>query len=195
MKRVSISGSLRENVGKKDANKQRSEEKVVCVLYGGEKQVHFTIDEKQFKRISHTPDVYIVDLSIGGEAHSAILQAVQFHPVSDKPLHADFLEILDGRPIKVVIPVRYEGAAPGVLKGGILNKKLRNIPVKGFSKDIPENFVISISKLKIGMSIKIKDINFGPLTPLMDGNSLVVGVKATRGAIIADDEEEEEAEA
>jgi large subunit ribosomal protein L25 len=191
MKKVSVSGSLRENVGKKDAKAQRANEKVVCVLYGGEKQVHFTIDEKQFKRISHTPEVYIVDINIDGESHTAILQDAQFHPVSDSPLHADFLEVIDGKPIKVVIPVKFEGSAPGVLKGGILTKKLRSIPVKGLAKDIPDSFLINISKLKIGMSIKIKDIDFGPLTPLMDGNSLVAGVKTTRGAIVADDEEEE----
>jgi large subunit ribosomal protein L25 len=192
MKKVSMSGSLRENVGKKDAKKQRAEGKVVCVLYGGEEQIHFTVDNNAFNKIIFSPDVFVVDLEIDGKNYSAILQDVQYHPVSDRTLHADFLQLLDGKAVVISLPVKLEGVAPGVIKGGVLNKKLRNIPVKGMVNDMPDRITVDISKLNIGDTIQIKDVDFGGLECQLKESLLVVGVKTARGAVDEDEEDEDE---
>ena len=192
MKRVSISGSLRENVGKKDAKKQRAEGKVICVLYGSGEQTHFTIEKNAFDKIIFTPDVFILDIEVDGKVTSAVLQDVQYHPVTDLALHADFLQLIDGKPVTINLPIKLDGVAPGIIKGGILNKKLRNIPVRGLVNDIPERFNIDISKLEIGDTIKIRDIDFGKLTCQLQEGNLVVGVKTARGAAADDDDDEDE---
>lgn len=194
MKKVSMSGSLRENVGKKDAKKQRAEGKVVCVLYGGEKQIHFTVENNDFNKIIYSPDVYAVDLEIDGNTYPAILQDVQYHPVSDRTLHADFLQVLDGKPVVVDLPINFVGTAPGIIKGGILNKKLRNIPVKGLIDEIPETITVDISKLNIGNTIKIGDVNFGNLECQLKETLLVVSVKTARGAVTGDDDDDDSEE-
>jgi len=192
MKRVSISGSPRENVGKKDAKKQRAEGKVIGVLYGAGEQTHFTIEKNAFDKVIFTPDVFILDIEIDGKVTAAILQEVQYHPVSDLALHADFLQLVDGKAVTVNLPIKLDGEAPGIMKGGILNKKLRTIPVKGLVNDIPERFNVDISALDIGDSIKIRDIDFGKLTCKLQEGNLVVGVKTARGAGLDEDEEEGE---
>lgn len=197
MKRVSVSGSPRENVGKKDAKMQRAEGRVVSVLYGAGEQTHFTIEKNPFNKIIFTPEVFVIDLEINGKVTPAILQDVQYHPVTDAPLHADFLQIVEGKPIVINLPVKLEGVAPGIIKGGILTKKLRNIPVKGLVDDIPEFITIDISGLDIGNNIKIRDIDFGKLVPQINEANLVAGVKTARGVVVdAEGEEgEEEGEA
>ncbi len=192
MKRVSISGSVRENVGKKDAKRLRREGKVVCVIYGGKEQKHFSVEENAFKKLVYTPEVYIVDLDLDGEKYLTILQDVQYHPVTDKTLHVDFLQIIEGKPVTVELPVKIDGIAPGVMKGGVLNKKLNTIPVKGLIEDMPESFVIDISEMEINDSVKVGDVDFGKLIAQIPDRLLVVGVKTARGA--DEDEEDEEDE-
>jgi large subunit ribosomal protein L25 len=187
-----MSGSLRENVGKKDAKKQRAEGKVVCVLYGGEKQIHFTVDNIAFNKIIFSPDVFAIDLEIDGQNYEAILQDVQYHPVTDRTLHADFLQVDESKPVVIALPIKFTGVAPGIIKGGILNKKLRNIPVKGLVANMPEYITVDISGLNIGSSIQIKDVDFGDLECQMKESLLVVGVKTARGAVVDDDDEEDE---
>jgi large subunit ribosomal protein L25 len=153
MKSVSMSGAPRAHVGKKDAKKQRRDDKVPCVLYGGKEQTHFTLDVVDFKKIIFTPEVFLIQLNIDGKEVNAILQDVQYHPVTDSILHADFLEVIPGKPVVVGIPVEFEGVAPGVLKGGRLVKKVRKIKVKGLIEELPDKIKINISKLDIGNSI------------------------------------------
>lgn len=194
MKRVSVSGSPRENVGKKDAKMQRVQGKVISVLYGAGEQTHFTVEKNPFNKLIFTPDVFIIDLEINGKVIPAILQDVQYHPVTDLPLHADFLQLVDGKPVVIDLPVKLEGVAPGIMKGGILTKKLRNIPVKGLVGDIPEFITIDISGLDIGNNIKVRDIDFGNLVPQVTEGNLVVGVKTARGAATDEEEGEDEGE-
>ncbi|HSG68395.1 MAG TPA: 50S ribosomal protein L25, partial [Bacteroidales bacterium] len=118
MKTVSLSGSPRENVGKKDAKSLRKQGLVPCVIYGGEKQVHFFLDERDFTKLLFTPETNVVHLKVGDVEYSTLLQDVQYHPVSDKVLHADFLEFDDTKTVKVAIPVKTAGVSTGVLKGG-----------------------------------------------------------------------------
>ena len=138
MKTVSLSGSLRENVGKKDAKALRKSELVPCVLYGGDEQIHFATEAKNFKKILFTPETFIINITIGDKSYDAILQDVQYHPVTDNVLHADFLLVKEDKPITVVLPLAIEGSAPGVLRGGKLKQAIRKIKVCGLAKDLPE---------------------------------------------------------
>lgn len=180
MKVVSMSGSPRENVGKKDAKKQRFEGKVPCVLYGGKEQVHFVTDDSSFKNVIYTPEVCTVKISVGGKDYNAILQDVQYHPLSDKILHADFLEIFPDKEVTIHIPVKLTGNAPGVLKGGKLHHKLRKMKIKALAAHLPDEFTIDISKLEINDSIKVGDLAYENITLLDPKNSVVVGVRVTR---------------
>lgn len=193
MKSVSMSGAPRAHVGKKDAKKQRRDEKVPCVLYGGKEQTHFTLDVADFKKIIFTPEVFLVQLNIDGKEVNAILQDVQYHPVTDSILHADFLEVIPGKAVVVGIPVEFEGVAPGVLKGGRLVKKVRKIKVKGVIEELPDKIKINISKLDIGNSIRVKDVKVGNLEFLDTPNAEIVGVKTARTILTPEEEEAEEA--
>ena len=190
MKTVSMSGSARQNVGKKDTKALRREGNVPCVLYGGsEEQIKFACPEKDFTALLFTPDTHYVKINIDGKEHNAILQDIQYHPVSDRVLHADFLRIFDDKAITVSIPVKTTGTAPGVLQGGKLNVKMRKVKVCGLPNDIPQIVEVNISKLGIGQSVKVADIEL-PNAKIMEvASSVVVTVKATRNAVAAATEE------
>lgn len=183
MKTVSLSGSLRGNVGKKDAKLQRREGKIPCVLYGGKEQIHFVADEKAFSKILYTPEVNLISLTIDGKDYLTIFQEIQFHPVTDKLLHVDFLEVLPEKPVVIAVPVKVEGTSPGVLRGGRLEKKMRKIKVKALSKDLPDNIVVNISSLEIGDSIKISDLKIDNVTFLDAANMVIVGVRTARQVV------------
>ncbi|MCD6113104.1 MAG: 50S ribosomal protein L25/general stress protein Ctc [Bacteroidales bacterium] len=183
MKTVSLSGSLRENVGKKDAKKNRKQGKIPCVLYGGEKQIHFTIEEKILKKIIFTPNVYLLNITIEDKNYNAILQDIQYHPVTDNIYHADFLEILPGKPIIIKVPVKIEGSAKGILAGGRLINKIRKLKVKALAENLPDFIKIDITDLNIGDSIKVKDLQFENLEFLDAANAIVVGVRTTRSVV------------
>ena len=190
MKTVSLSGALRAHVGKKDAKKNRREGKVPCVLYGGKEQIHFQMDEKAFTKIVFTPEVYILKISIDGKEHDAILQDIQYHPVTDVILHADFLEINLENPISIGLPIKLTGSSIGVLRGGKLIQKLRRIRVKGLVEDLLEFLEIDITDLDIGDSTKIRDLKLDKLALLDPANSVIVRVRTAR--VIEEEVEEEE---
>ncbi|GAB1404648.1 MAG: 50S ribosomal protein L25/general stress protein Ctc [Lentimicrobiaceae bacterium] len=180
MKKVSMSGSLRGNVGKKDAKALRTAGKVPCVIYGGKEQLHFSMDEVSFKTILNTPNSYIINLNIDGKEHNAILQDVQAHPVSDRILHADFLEVNEQNPIIISVPIRITGTSPGVLRGGKLVKKFRKLKVKALLNDLPDEIQISISKLDLLQSIRVSDVKV-PNVELLDlPTAVIVSVAASR---------------
>jgi large subunit ribosomal protein L25 len=193
MKTVSMSGSPRENVGKKDAKRARREGLVPCVLYGGQEQLMFFAEEKAFKDVVYSPEVCLISLEIKGKTYKAVLQDIQFHPVREQILHADFLEIFDDKPVKIAIPVKLVGTSPGVLQGGKLILKLRKLLVKALPVDLPDFIDVSIAKLKIGDNTKVEELVSDKLEFLDPGRSVVVQVKTAR-VIIAEDEEEEGAE-
>jgi len=180
MKSVSISGSPRENVGKKDAKKHRNEGKVPCVLYGGKEQVHFVAEETSFKQLVYTPDAFTVKLNIQDKEYHAILQDIQYHPVSDRILHADFFEIFNEKPVIIHIPVKVTGNAQGVLKGGRFIQKLRKLKIKALVADLPDNIVVDITPLDINDSIKVSDLKINKVTFLDPPSSVIVGVRVTR---------------
>ncbi len=194
MKTVSVSGSLRGNVGKKDAKELRREGLIPCVMYGGKEQISFSLTEMSFKDIIYTPESCLVKLSVDGKSYDVILQEAQFHPVSGKIIHCDFLQIFPQKAIKIDIPVKLSGVSPGVLKGGKLDQKIRKLKVKGLMNTLPDLVEVSISKLQIGDSVKVGQLKVEGLEFLDPANNVVVSVKMTRGAGAAASSDEEEAE-
>jgi large subunit ribosomal protein L25 len=183
MKTVSLSGSLRENVGKKDAKMHRREHKVPCVLYGGKEQVHFVADEKVLIKIMHTPVSYIINLNVGDSVRDCIIQDVQYHPVTDRMLHVDFLQILPEKPVTIGVPIRVIGTAPGVLRGGRLIRKMRRLVVKAKVEDLPDEIVVTIDNLEIGDSVKVSDLKEEKLLFLDPASSVIVGVRTARAVV------------
>ncbi len=195
MKTVSLSGALRAHVGKKDAKQNRKDGNIPCVIYGGEKQIHFTLPELKLDKILFTPEVFVLNITVDGKEYKTILQDIQYHPVTDKVLHADFLEIREGKSVIVGLPLKFTGVAPGVTKGGKLQVKYRKLRVKGNIDDMPEFIELDVSKLDIGNSIKVRELNLDNLDVVETPNAVVVQVKMSRGAKAGADEGEEEEEA
>ena len=188
MKTLAISVKERQNVGKTSTRALRNQGNVPCVLYGGEKQVTFYAHENDFRKLVYTPNTFVVELNINGSKTKAIMQDIQFHPVTDKILHIDFLEVFDGKPITVPLPVILEGVAIGVKNGGNLMFRIPKIVSKGLVANLPEAITINIEHLSIGMFISIKDIAVKGVEFLAPPNSVVVAVKTARAAIIEEEE-------
>lgn len=185
MKSVSISGSARTNVGKKDAKALRNSKQVPCVLYGGKEQVHFAVLASDFKNLIYTPQVHTVDLTIAGKKYNAILQETQFHPLTDDLLHVDFLEIIAGKPVTMNIPIKTTGTSPGVRSGGKLVKKLKTLKVNGLVEKMPDTVEIAIDSLEIGQGVRVGDIKLEGLTILNAPNITAISVQVTRAATAA----------
>ena len=192
MKTLAINVKERQNVGKTNTRALRNQGNVPCVLYGGEKQVTFYAHENDFRKLVYTPDTFIVELSIDGTVTKAIMQDIQFHPVTDKILHIDFLEIFDNKAITVSIPVILNGTSIGVKNGGNLMFRRSKIITKGLVANLPNSIELNIDQLNIGMFIYIKDITIEGCELVAPGNSVVVGVKTAR--TVVEEEETEGAE-
>ena len=188
MKAVFMSGSSRSNVGKKDAKALRVEGLVPCVLYGGDSQIHFSVNATQFKPLLFTPDVHTVDLEIDGKSYKAVLQDIQYHNMKDNVLHADFLQLHESKPVIIQIPVRTSGNSAGVRAGGKLVTKLRKLKVRALLSDLPDFITIDITPLEIGMGVKVREVSVPGLTLLDAQNVDVVAVTATRASRQAADD-------
>ncbi len=194
MKTVSMSGSRRENVGKKDAKALRNMGKVPCVIYGGKEQIHFAVAAPEFRHLVYTPEIAFVDLNIDGKSFKAILQDIQFHPVTDNIYHADFVELADDKAIVMGVPVKTQGLAIGVAKGGKLMTKLPKLKVKALPEFMPEIITVDVTKLKIGFGVKVRDIQV-PNAELLDtSNAVVVNVRMTRTATAGTEDDAKEGE-
>ncbi|CAN5408452.1 50S ribosomal protein L25/general stress protein Ctc [soil metagenome] len=183
MKSVAISGSIRSNVGKKDAKALRVSGMVPCILYGGTEQVSFAVEERAFKPLVYTPDVHVVELDLSGKKYKAVMTELQLHPVTDKILHVDFLEVATGKPVTMELPVKFDGTAPGVRNGGKLIRKMRKIAVRGPVEKIPEAITIDVSKMEIGDTIRVVDISVPGMSLLDKPNNTVVTVRVTRNVV------------
>jgi large subunit ribosomal protein L25 len=183
MKSLAISVKKRENVGKTNSKALRNQGKVPCVLYGGEKQVCFYTHENDVRKLVYSPDVFLVDLDIDGTKTSCIMQDIQFHPVTDKILHIDFLEVFADKEVTVEIPVVLNGIALGVRNGGNLFFRRKKIITRAIAADLPDTIEIDISELTIGDFIYIKDLKSDKYMFLAPDNSVGVGVKTARAAI------------
>ena len=195
MKEIEISGKKREALGKKASKALRKEGLVPCNLYGEEKDANgkpvaiaFASPFNELRKLIYTPHIYVVKLNIDGQAHTAILKEIQFHPVTDAPLHVDFYEVNDQKPITIGIPVKLNGLAPGVRDGGRMNLSIRKIDVTAPYQQIPEHLDIDVSNLKLGKSIKVGELSFEGLELATPKDVVVCSVKMTRQAATATDE-------
>lgn len=193
MKTIEINGSVRTELGKKSSKQARKEGMVPCVIYGKEQNIHFQAHENSFKDLIYTPDAYIVNLSLDGENYRLVLQDVQFHPVTDKLVHADFIAIADNKPVVISLPIKVTGDSVGVKAGGKLRIKKRHLKVRGFANDIPEFLPIDITELKIHHSIKVGDLSFDKIE-LIDPRITTILSVATSRVVQKEGEAEEGAE-
>ena len=191
MKSLAISVKERENVGKSSSKALRNQGKVPCVLYGGEKQVCFYAHENDLRKLVFTSDVFLVELDIEGQSTKCVMQDIQFHPVTDKILHIDFLEVFDDKEVTVEIPVILNGMSIGVRNGGNLLFRRNKIITRAIPADLPDAIEVDISELRIGQFIYIKDLRSEKYSFLAPDNAVVVGVKTARAAIEEEVEEEE----
>lgn len=191
MKTFSISTKKRTELGKKSTKMLRAQEQIPCVMYGGEEILQFHAHENDFRKLIYSSEVFVVDLDIDGKKYKAVMKEIQFHPVTDKVLHIDFIQVSDNKPAVVSIPVRLFGSSAGILAGGKLRLKKRYISVKGLVKDMPEILDIDITNLNIGDVVKVSDLKFDNLELLDPAQSMVVGVVTSRVAALEEEEEEE----
>ncbi|MCK0144484.1 50S ribosomal protein L25/general stress protein Ctc [Arenibacter sp. F26102] len=192
MKSITIKGSERESVGKKATKALRNAGKVPCVIYGGEKPLHFSAEELSFKDLVYTPNAHTVVVELeGNKKYDAVMQDIQFHPVTDSILHVDFYQLFKDKEVTMDIPVRLLGNSPGVRNGGRLLFRKRKLSIKALPDNLPDFFDIDLSKLKIGGNISVATLLKDEFTILHPENTVVVQVKAARNAILIDEEDEE----
>ncbi|MCI2087890.1 MAG: 50S ribosomal protein L25/general stress protein Ctc [Prevotella sp.] len=189
MKEITISGQKRTDLGKKASKELRKQGLVPCNIYGEAKEngqpvaMAFASPMSELRKIVYTPHIYVINITIDGQKHTAILKELQFQPVSDALLHVDFLEVNDQKPITIGIPVELKGLAPGVRDGGRMNLSIRKINVTAPYQNIPERLIVDVTKLELGKSIKVGQLHYDNIE-LATGKSVVVcSVKMTRQAV------------
>lgn len=188
MKTIEIKGSLRTELGKKGSKQIRQADSVPCVIYGKGENINFSALELDFKKLVYTNEVHLVDLNIDGNIYKTILQDIQFHPVSDRIIHADFVKIFDDKPVVISVPISVHGDSVGVMAGGKLSIKRRTLKIKGLPKDLPEFISIDITNLKINDSVKVCDLAVDNIEFLDMKKSIVVTIATSRGAQKAESE-------
>ena len=189
MKEMSVSGQKRATTGKKAAKELRKEGLVPCNLYGEKKDekglpeaLSFAIPATQLRKVVYSPDVYVVNVTIDGETHKAVMKEIQFHPTTDAVLHIDFFEVNETKPITIGIPVKLTGHAQGVRDGGRLSQAVRTLNVTAPYKQIPEVLNVDVTELKLGKAIKVAELNFEGLEIATPAQVVVCSVKATRAS-------------
>lgn len=182
MKIFEINGEVRKEIGKKNANQLRKEEKIPCVIYGGKENIHFSATEKEFLHLIYTPNVYIANIKLEDTEYNAVMREIQYHPVTDKVLHIDFLQVFDDKNVTVPVPVKLHGFAKGVKEGGKLNLERRKLNVSGFPKAIPDVIEIDVTNVELGKTIKVGEIDIPNIKLTDNVNTVVASVKLTRAA-------------
>jgi len=182
MKTFELKGTVRAELGKKATKANRAGDNVPCVLYGMGENVHFTATASDLRKLLYTPEVYVVNLDVDGKKCKALMKALQFHPVSDKVLHIDFLEVSETKPVIVEIPVKLQGLAEGVKAGGKLALQMRKLKVKGLYTDFPEAITLDVTNLGLGKTIQVGAVSVEKLEILNAKNAVVAQVKLTRAA-------------
>tara|TARA_A200000113_G_scaffold137644_1_gene123749 strand:+ start:244 stop:912 length:669 start_codon:yes stop_codon:yes gene_type:complete len=192
MKSITINGSKRESVGKSSSRLLRNAGQVPCVLYGGEGPIHFSAPELAFSKLVYTANAYTVVIAFGEkESYNAILQDIQFHPVSDKILHIDFYQLFDDKKISMDIPVKLNGNPIGVKLGGNLQRNKRKLRIKALPTNLPDNIEIDIAELNIGDKVYITQLFNENYEFLHPDNTVVCQVRRARAALVVETEEGE----
>ncbi len=186
MKSLTIKGSKRESVGKSATKALRNAGRVPCVLYGGDEPMHFSADEREFKDLVYTPDTHTVVIELeDGSKHEAIMQDIQFHPVTDRILHVDFYRLYPDKEVTVTVPVKTEGVAPGVVKGGKLFFNERKLKIRAIPSNLPDYVIVDISHLDLNDKVYVSELRNDKYKILHPDNVVVVQVKMSRAAIKA----------
>jgi large subunit ribosomal protein L25 len=191
MKSVEIQGTLRTEVGSKYAQAERKAGNVPCVIYGGEAPVHFSAPILAFKSLVYTPEAKTATITVDGKTVEAVIQDMQFHPVTDALIHIDFIQLVEGKAVTMNIPVVLNGQARGVLNGGKLKMVLRTLSVRALPNEMPESIELNITNLRIGKSIRVSDVVPAGFEILNADTAVIVTIKKARGAVDDDDEDEE----
>lgn len=184
MKTFELTGEVRENFGKKASIKYRNEGLVPCIIYGGAEgeNINFTVKETTINKLIYTPEVYLIDLTLGEDKKRAMLKEIQFHPVKDTVLHVDFLYVYDDVPVVIDVPVKLEGLAEGVKAGGRLSLDQRYLKVRALADKLPENVVIDVTGLAMNGSIQVGELGFDDFELLTPKDVVVCRVRLTRAA-------------
>ncbi|PKP43171.1 MAG: 50S ribosomal protein L25 [Bacteroidetes bacterium HGW-Bacteroidetes-10] len=185
MKTIKLSGSAREISNKQAVKTLRREERVPCILYGEgvENNVIFSVDKKELGQIIYTPNAYIIELDIDGKNYLATFHMAQYHPVTDEPLHVDFLAIAKGKPVTIAVPVAIVGNSEGVRQGGKLMQSTRKLKISAQLEDLPDTLPVDITELKLGKTIVAGDLQYDKIQMLTSKNTIICAVKMTRAAI------------
>ena len=195
MKSITINGSQRESVGKKATKALRNAGQVPCVIYGGDKPLHFSAPDLAFSKLVYTASAHTVVIALdNGEKYNAIMQDIQFHPVTDRITHIDFYQIFDNKSITMEIPVHTTGSSVGVRNGGNLRMPYRKLKVKAIPSKLPDFIEIDISALKIGSKLYITELENKDYKFIHPDNTVVCQVRRSRLAIVDVEDEEEEGE-
>ena len=192
MKSVEIQGNVRTEVGSKYAKAERKAGNVPCVIYGGEAPIHFSAPTLAFRGLVYTAEAKTAKITVGDTTVEAVIQDIQFHPVTDQLMHIDFIQLVDGKAVTMNIPVVLHGQARGVLNGGKLKTILRQLSVRAVPGQFPENIELNIAELRIGKSIRVSDVPADGFEILNADTAVIVTVKKARGAMDEDEEEDEE---
>ena len=195
MKSVEIQGTLRTDIGSKYAQAERKAGNVPCVVYGGEAPFHFSAPALAFKSLVYTPEAKTATITVDGKTVEAVIQDMQFHPVTDALMHIDFIQLVEGKAVTMNIPVVLNGQARGVLNGGRLKTILRALSVRALPNEMPDNIQLDITDLGIGKSIRVSDVVTSRFEILNADTAVIVTVKKARGAMDEDEEEDEEGSA
>ncbi|WP_338410498.1 50S ribosomal protein L25/general stress protein Ctc, partial [uncultured Flavobacterium sp.] len=185
MKSITIKGQERESVGKKATKALRDAGMVPCVIYGGDQPVHFAADERAFKGLVYTPSAHTVVIELGNNAYNAILQDIQFHPVSDAILHIDFFQLLENREVVMEVPVKVIGKSPGVMAGGVLRLAQRRLKVKALPKNLPDFIEADITPLEMGNKLYVTKLAADNFKFMHPDNTVVCQVRVSRAALKA----------
>lgn len=192
MKSITIQGVKRESVGKTSTRNLRNAEQVPCVVYGDKEPIHFAAPEKAFKGLVYTPEAHIVNVELeDGTKVETILQDIQFHPVTDRILHADFYQLNPDKAVTIEVPVRLVGRARGVVNGGVLRFNMRKLAVKAVPANLPDEIVIDITSMRIGHKKYVESLKNDNYTFAHPDNAVVVAIKTSRNAVADTDDEEE----
>ena len=189
MKEINVTGQKRTDLGKKASKLLRKEGLVPCNLYGEQKDengkpvaMSFAVPMTELRKVVYTPHIYVINLIIDGESHTAVMKELQCHPVTDALLHVDFYEVNDQKPLTIGIPVKLVGLAQGVRDGGRMNLSIRKINVTAPYQQIPEHLDVDVTALKIGKSIKVGELSFEGLEIATPKEVIVCSIKMTRAA-------------
>ncbi len=195
MEVFTVAGEVRDNLGKKGATDTRRAGRIPCILYGGDSNVAFSTTFKELKDLIYTPDFRLADIQVDGQSYRAIVKEVQFHPLTDEVVHVDFLRLIEKRPVKVEIPIRFKGNSPGVKAGGKLIQLVRRVKIKTTPENLVDEVVLDISELELGQSIRIRDIEVNENIEILNSPGIPVGMieipRALRSATAAKEKAEQ----